>query len=258
MRTALTIAGSDSSGGAGIQADLKTFAALGVYGTCAITAITAQNTLGVFAVVPIAPEVIEAQIDAVVSDLGADAVKIGMLGTAANVDAVAHAVARHHLVNVVLDPVMRATHGAQLLDAPGVTMFRDRLLALADIVTPNLAEAAALTGMHVRTTREMRDAALKLTEMGARAVLVTGGHLEGEPIDILFDGREFTELTGERVETRHTHGTGCTLSSALAARLALGDGLVAAAHAAKTFVTRALQQAPGLGQGRGPLGHSGS
>jgi hydroxymethylpyrimidine/phosphomethylpyrimidine kinase len=255
MRTALTIAGSDSSGGAGIQADLKTFAALGVYGTSAITAVTAQNTLGISAIMPVTPEMVAAQIEAVIADLGADAVKIGMLGTAANADVVAGCLARHHLANVVLDPVMIATHGARLLDEDGVAILCSRLLGLATVVTPNLAEAAALTGLPVRTMQEMRAAAMRLSGMGAHAVIVKGGHLDAAPIDVLYDGRTFTELPGDRVDTRHIHGTGCTFSSAIAARLALGDSLIDAFRAAKTLVTCALQQAPGLGHGQGPLGH---
>jgi hydroxymethylpyrimidine/phosphomethylpyrimidine kinase len=254
MRTALTIAGSDSSGGAGIQADLKTFAALGVHGTSAVTAITAQNSLGVFAVRLVEPALVRAQIDAVIDDFGAEAVKIGMLGSLSNVLAVAEACTRHRLANVVLDPVLVATHGTRLLDEAGVAALRDRLLPLVTVVTPNLAEAAELTGLLVRNAHEMRQAALKLCEMGARAVIVKGGHLESAPIDILFDGREFAELAGERIETRHRHGTGCTFASAVAARLAQGDDLATAALAAKAFVTRALRQAPGLGHGRGPMG----
>ena len=254
MRTALTIAGSDSGGGAGIQADLRTFAALGVHGTSAITAITAQNSLGVYAITPVTPEMIAAQIEAVLTDFGADAVKIGMLGTAANVEVVADAIERFACGNVVLDPVMIATHGARLLDEAGVAALRGRLLALATVVTPNLSEAEALTGRPVRTLLEMREAATALTAMGARAVIVKGGHLDAAPVDVLYDGASFTELSGHRVDTRHAHGTGCVFSSALAARLAHGDTLIDAARVAKTFVTRALRDAPGLGQGRGPLG----
>src|SRR4051812_6080618 len=207
MRTALTIAGSDSSAGAGIQADLKTFTAFGVYGTTAITAITAQNTLGVTSVQVLGPEILRAQIEAVISDLGADAVKIGMLGTAANVDVVAEAITRHQLIKVVLDPVMLATHGARLLDEDGVAALRERLLPLVTVITPNLAEAEALTGITVRTPVDMRRAAKVLVESGARSVIIKGGHLEGAPLDLLFDGREFTELTGDRVDTHHGHGT---------------------------------------------------
>jgi len=255
MRTALTIAGSDPSGGAGIQADLKTFAAHGVYGTTAITALTVQNTEGVTDVTAVDPGLVAAQIDAVISDLGADATKIGMLATAAVVEAVADAVARHRLPHVVLDPVLRASSGRALLDEGAMAVFAARLLPLAAVVTPNLPEAGILTGRAVATLADMRRAAARLVELGARAAIVTGGHLVGPPTDVCFDGRAFLELSGERIDSPHTHGTGCTFSAAIAARLALGDDLAAAARAAKTYVTRAIAQAPGLGHGRGPLQH---
>ena len=255
MVTALTIAGSDSGGGAGIQADLKTFAAHGVFGTSAITAITAQNTQGITASMILSPELVSAQIEAVLSDFGATATKIGMLGNAAIVTVVAEAIARYGLTNVVLDPVMVATSGERLLDESCTTLLRSRLLPLSTVVTPNMLEAEVLAGFSVRTLPDLRQAASRLVELGARAAIVTGGHLDGPAIDVLFDGRTFTDLTAERIVTRHTHGTGCTFSSAIAARLALGDDLLQAAHAAKTYVTRAIRNAPGLGHGRGPLGH---
>jgi hydroxymethylpyrimidine/phosphomethylpyrimidine kinase len=264
MRTALTIAGSDPSGGAGIQADLKTFAALGVYGTSAITALTVQNTRGVTRVEPVAAELVAAQIDAIVADLGADAVKLGMLANAAIVLAVADAIARHALERVVADPVMAATGGHILLDAQGRVAFRERLMPLAAVVTPNALEAEALTGIAVRTPADQRAAARRLVDLGARAAIVKGGHVAGPPdgpgsgaaLDILFDGRTFTELSAVRIDSRHTHGTGCAFSAALAARLALGDDLVTAAKSAKAYVTGAIAHAPGLGHGRGPLHHT--
>jgi hydroxymethylpyrimidine/phosphomethylpyrimidine kinase len=255
MRIALTIAGSDSSGGAGIQADLKTFAAHGVFGTSAITAVTAQNTEGISASVTLAAELVAAQIDAVVSDLGANATKIGMLGNADIVVAVADAITRHGLTNIVLDPVMVATGGARLLEESATVMLRSRLLPLATVITPNLSEAEVLTGFPVQTLADLRRAACRLVEIGARAVIVKGGHLDGPPIDVLYDGRTFTDLAADRIVIRHTHGTGCTFSAAIAARLALGDDLREAAQAAKAYVTRAIRDAPGLGHGRGPLGH---
>jgi hydroxymethylpyrimidine/phosphomethylpyrimidine kinase len=258
MRTALTIAGSDPSGGAGIQADLKTFAAHGVFGTSAITAITVQNTHGVTRVEPVDPDLVAAQIDAVVSDIGADAVKIGMLANAAIVDVVISAITRHRLVNVVIDPVLVSTSGAPLLDDAGVAALRDRLLPLAMVVTPNVAEAEALTGITIRSLADARQAAARLVAMGARAAIVTGGHLDeggAESVDVLFDGHEFTQLRAPRVPGAHTHGTGCTFSSAIAAGLARGDTLADAARAAKAYVTRAIQQAPRLGHGRRPLQH---
>jgi len=256
MRTALTIAGSDSGGGAGIQADLKTFAAHGVFGTSAITAITAQNTTGVTAVLPIPVDLVTAQIDAVISDLGADAVKIGMLATAAIATAVADALDRHRPAFIVLDTVMVAKGGARLLDEAAVEVIRARLLPMATVITPNVPEAEALTGSSIHTLADQRRAAGRLIELGARAALVKGGHLgTGESTDVLADGSTMIELTADRVPGRHTHGTGCTFSSAIAARLALGDDLITAARAAKIYITGAIRHAPGLGHGHGPVGH---
>jgi hydroxymethylpyrimidine/phosphomethylpyrimidine kinase len=254
MKVALTIAGSDSSGGAGIQADLKTFAAHGVYGLSAITAVTAQNTTGVTDVAVMTPELVARQIDAVVSDIGTDATKTGMLATAAVIEVVADAIARHGLRTLVVDPVMVATSGARLLDASAVDVLRRRLLPLATLVTPNMEEAAILTGMPVTTAADLARAAERLVALGARAALVKGGHLDGPAIDVLADNTMTIEVVAERVPSRHTHGTGCTLSAAIAARLALGDDLLAAVRAAKEYVTRAIARAPGLGRGRGPLG----
>jgi hydroxymethylpyrimidine/phosphomethylpyrimidine kinase len=255
LQTALTIAGSDSSGGAGIQADLKTFAAHGVFGCSAITAVTAQNTLGVTAVVEIDAAMVVAQIDTVLADLEIHATKIGMLSSAAIVEAVADAIERHRLANVVVDPVMVAKGGARLLEQDAVAAIRTRLFPLATIVTPNALEALALTGRPVTSLDEQRAAAIRLMEMGPRAVLVKGGHLDGAAVDVLYDGREVVELRADRIDTPHTHGTGCTLSSAIAARLARGDDLVTAVRAAKAYVTRAIAAAPGLGHGHGPLQH---
>ena len=255
MRTALTIAGSDSGGGAGIQADLKTFAAQGVFGLSAITAVTAQNTHGIVTSTALLPELVLAQIEAVVMDFGADATKIGMLANAAIVAAVADAIERHALANVVLDPVMAATGTGRLLEASAVALLRSRLLPLATVVTPNTLEAEALTGIEVRDVADARRAAARLIEIGARAAIVKGGHLSGPTIDVVYDGRVFTDLSADRIVSRHTHGTGCTFSAAIAARLALGDSLLEAAASAKAYVIRAIQQAPGLGHGRGPLGH---
>lgn len=255
MRTALTIAGSDSSGGAGIQADLKTFAAHGVFGMSAITAVTAQNTVGVRGVEILPAEFVAAQIDAVAEDIPPDATKVGMLASAAIVHAVAAAILRHGLSHVVLDTVMIAKSGARLLEPDAVKAIRDRLLPLATVITPNIPEAEALTGFTLQGVADLRRGATRLAEMGARAVLLKGGHLDGPAIDVLWDGREFHELVAERLPGSHTHGTGCTLSSAIAARLALGDELLEACRAAKQYVTRAIREAPGLGQGHGPLRH---
>lgn len=256
MPTALTIAGSDSGGGAGIQADLKTFAAHGVFGTSAITAVTAQNTLGVSAVHVLPAAMVRAQIDAVISDIGADAVKIGMLAAVEIVAAVADAIDAHALRPVVLDPVMVAKGGSRLLAADAVDAIRQRLLTRCAIVTPNLAEAEVLTGSPVRDEAGMDRAARALIDAGAAAALVKGGHLEGGRIvDILWIGPERHVFEGARINTVHTHGTGCTLASAIAARLALGDALPRAVEQAIAYVRRAIASAPGIGRGHGPLDH---
>jgi hydroxymethylpyrimidine/phosphomethylpyrimidine kinase len=254
MRTALTIAGSDSGGGAGIQADLRTFTAFGVYGTCAVTAITAQNTTGIARVFPLPADLVVAQIEAVVDDLGADAVKIGMLATAEIAIAVAGVLRRRAFRAVVLDPVMTATNGTPLLTADAVAVLRSEIMPLATVTTANVPEAEAFTGMVIRDVAGLRAAAASLVEAGARAALVKGGHLDGPAVDVLYDGHVFAELPGDRIASRHTHGTGCTFAAAVAARLALGDPLVDAAREAKAYVTQAIRCAPGLGHGHGPLG----
>jgi hydroxymethylpyrimidine/phosphomethylpyrimidine kinase len=254
MRTALTIAGSDSGGGAGIQADLRTFAAHQVFGMTAITAVTAQNTLGVSRVLALPPDMVTAQIDAIASDLPVDAVKIGMLANAEIAAAVAHALRRYRFPIVVLDPVMVAKGGASLLDRAAVSILRAELMPLATIVTANVPEAEALTGLTLRTVADLRTAAVALVDAGVAAAVVKGGHLEGPSTDVLYDGRDLIELPGERFPTRHTHGTGCTFAAAIAARLALGAALADAVRHAKAYVAHAIQHAPGLGQGHGPLG----
>jgi hydroxymethylpyrimidine/phosphomethylpyrimidine kinase len=254
-RTALTIAGSDSGGGAGIQADIKTFAALGVYGMSAITAITAQNTLTVTDVLALPPEMVVAQIDAVVADLPVHAVKIGMLATAEIAMAVGETIERHQLPHVVLDTVMVAKGGARLVDARAVTAIRERLFPLAEVVTANGPEATALTDLPVASVTDARRAAERLVGLGARAAIVKGGHLDGPAIDVLYDGRTVMEFRADRIDTPHTHGTGCTFAAAIAARLALGDTLLDATERAKHYVTEAIRHAPRLGHGHGPLGH---
>jgi hydroxymethylpyrimidine/phosphomethylpyrimidine kinase len=255
MQTALTIAGSDSGGGAGLQADLKTFAAHGVYGLTAVTAITAQNSLGVTSVLPMPADLVTKQIDAVVSDFGAAATKIGMLATADIVRAVARAIGAHRLQLVVLDTVMVAKGGAHLLDDDAVSVMREALLPLATVITPNVPEAERLTGRRISSVAGMRDAARALISVGAQSVVVKGGHLDGPAVDVFDDGKTMTELAAERVPGRHTHGTGCTFSSAIAARLALGDALLVAIEGAKTYVTHAIAHAPKLGHGHGPVQH---
>ena len=256
MTIALTIAGSDSGGGAGIQADLKTFAAHGVFGTSAITAITAQNTVEVTRVYALDSALITAQIDAVVTDLRPQATKIGMLANAAIARAVARALERHRLPNVILDTVMISKSRATLLDEDAIAVLRDELIPRADLITPNVPEAERLTGQAIRNADDLKRAADAIVRGGARAVLVKGGHLEtATAIDVLFDGRTWLEIESPRVPGRHTHGTGCTLSSAIAARLATGAALSDAVRGAKDYVTRAIMRAPGLGRGHGPLQH---
>ncbi len=256
LPVAMTIAGSDSGGGAGIQADLKTFHAFGAFGTSALTAITAQNTLGVTAVHAIPADVVRAQIRAVAEDLRPSAVKTGMLATAELVATVADAIQAERLENYVLDPVMVATTGARLLDTDAEGAVAERLIPLATLVTPNLDEAAILVGHAIEDEAGMRRAAEALVARGARAALVKGGHLEAdEVVDVLFDGREFRTWRRPKVATTNTHGTGCTLSAAIAAGLAHGRSLVRAVEDALDFVHRAIQEAPGLGSGHGPLNH---
>jgi hydroxymethylpyrimidine/phosphomethylpyrimidine kinase len=256
---AVTIAGSDSSGGAGIQADLKTFAALGVYGASVITALTAQNTQGVRAIHDVPPVFIRAQIDAVFSDLDIGAVKIGMLSQAATIEAVAEGLAAHHAKNIVLDPVMVATSGDRLLVPEAVEALRKLLIPRALVVTPNLPEAAVLTGASVaRNEREMEVQARELLALGARNVLIKGGHGRGDQsLDLLIGQGEVVRLSARRIATSNLHGTGCTLSSAIAAGLAEGLDLRAAAQDAKEYVTAAIAAADKLkiGHGHGPLHH---
>ena len=255
MPVALTIAGSDSSGGAGLQADLLTFAAFGVYGASVVTAVTAQNTTGVRAIAPIAPDVVAAQLDAVLDDLDVRAAKTGMLHRAAVVEIVAARLRARPVPQLVVDPVTVSTSGATLLEPSALDALRGALLPLATLVTPNLHEAEALTGRPVRDVAEMREAARALVGHGARAALVTGGHLPGDAVDVLYDGATYRELSAARVATQHTHGTGCALSAAITAGLARGDDLVRAVEAAKQHVTQALATVPGLGRGAGPVDH---
>jgi len=256
MKTVMTIAGSDSGGGAGIQADLKTFAALGVYGTSVVTAVTAQNTLGVTAVHEIPPEIVAAQIDAVVSDIGADAVKTGMLASAPIIEVVAAKVRQHHLPNLVVDPVMVAKSGDPLLRQEAVTVLRDLLLPLATVVTPNLPEAEILVGRSLPDGEAVRRAAREIVALGPRAVVMKGGHASGDVVvDILFDGVTFREYTAPRIDTRSTHGTGCTFASAIAAGLARGLRVEEAVAEAKEYVTAALRNAKPIGGGHGPVHH---
>ena len=255
MRIALTIAGSDSGGGAGIQADLKTFAALGLFGTSVITAITAQNTVGVTAIHDVPLEVVAAQLDAVAEDLRPEAVKIGMLSSPAIVALVAERLRRHAMGPVVLDPVMVAKSGDRLLKPEAVAALVRDLLPLATVLTPNLPEAEALLGRPVATLAEQEQAARDIAALGPSTVVVKGGHAAGDAVDVLFDGTKLRHFTAQRIATRHTHGTGCTFSSAIAGYLALGLAVPEAVAEAKRYLTGAIANAPGLGRGHGPVHH---
>ncbi|MCH8921203.1 MAG: bifunctional hydroxymethylpyrimidine kinase/phosphomethylpyrimidine kinase [Chloroflexi bacterium] len=256
MPSVLTIAGSDSSAGAGIQADLKTFAALGVYGTCAITAITAQNTRGVNAVQETPPGIVAAQIDAVAADIRPDAIKTGMLASAPIIEVVAAKVREYGLPNLVVDPVMVAKSGDRLLRDDAVTVLRDLLLPLAAVVTPNLPEAEVLAGFAIDSDEDVRRAAKEIVGLGARAVVVKGGHREAaEAVDVLYDGTTFRDYSAPRIDTTSTHGTGCTFASAIAAYLARGEPLAEAVGRAKEYLTEALRRAYPIGGGHGPVHH---
>ncbi|MFQ5890419.1 MAG: bifunctional hydroxymethylpyrimidine kinase/phosphomethylpyrimidine kinase [Gemmatimonadota bacterium] len=256
VRVALTIAGSDSGGGAGIQADLKTFHAFGVFGTSALTAITAQNTTGVFGIQKVDPDLVAAQIRVVAEDLHPAACKTGMLADAPIIGAVTSALRECEIPHLVVDPVMVAASGDPLLEEPAVEALRSELLPLATLVTPNLYETEMLSGMEVGDETAMRSAAEKLVACGCRAVLVKGGHLSGsEVVDVLFDGARWREWRAPRLERGNAHGTGCTLSAAIAAGLAHGADLLEAVEAGLSFTRRAIAGAPGLGAGGTPLDH---
>jgi len=256
LPTALTIAGSDSGGGAGIQADLKTFAAHGVYGTSAITALTAQNTVAVDGVHMVPDEFVTAQIEAIVSDIGCHAVKTGMLANSTIVEAVAAAVESLELPNLVVDPVMIAKSGDQLLDEEAVHAVRWTLLRLARVVTPNIPEAEVLANMTIATPADMKEAARRIAMLKPTAVVIKGGHLPGpDVIDVLLEGGEFREWVGPRIEGPNTHGTGCTFAAAIAAHLAKGAALSEAVPAAKSYVEGAMRHGVPLGRGHRPLNH---
>lgn len=256
MPTALTIAGSDSIAGAGIQADLKTFAALGVYGVSAVTAITAQNTEGVADILALSPEIVRVQIDQVARDVEIAAVKTGMLATADIATVVAETLGRLTLPNLVVDPVMAASGGRTLLAPEGVSILKTRLLPVATLVTPNVAEAAVLSGIQVDSMASAREAAKRIAGLGAAAVVIKGGHLNGpESIDLLLHAGTFFELAAPRADFEAIHGTGCTFASAIAAGLALGDDVPAAVHRAKRYITGAIEHAFAIGHGARLLNH---
>jgi hydroxymethylpyrimidine/phosphomethylpyrimidine kinase len=252
---ALTIAGSDPSGGAGLQADLKTFHRFGVYGEAVVTLITVQNTRGVTRVSTLDPELVAAQIQAVIEDIPPQAAKVGALGSRGIVEAVARA-ARRFSFPLVVDPVMISKHGARLIDEDATRSLIEQLIPWTFLLTPNLDEAAALTGLVVEDRDGMARAAQKLASFGAANILVKGGHLSGDALDLLYlNGGEIREFTAPRIETRHTHGSGCTYSAAITAELAKGTPLIDAVARAKAFITEAIRTAPGLGAGNGPLNH---
>ncbi|MEG0772222.1 bifunctional hydroxymethylpyrimidine kinase/phosphomethylpyrimidine kinase [Clostridium sp.] len=255
MRNLLTIAGSDSCGGAGIQADLKAFSAHGVYGMSVITAVTAQNTQGVFAVQDINPEIIEAQIDAIFQDIKVHGVKIGMVSQIATIKAIANKIKQYKPTNVVVDPVMISKSGYDLLQPEAKVTLIEELIPLADLITPNLPEAEAITKMTIETIEEMKVAAVKIHKMGVKNVLIKGGHLPDRAVDILFDGTEFTFYESKRIDTKNTHGTGCTLSSSIAANLGIGLDIKTALEASKGYITTAIEHSIDLGKGVGPTNH---
>ena len=255
MKNVLSIAGSDSSGGAGIQADLKTMCALGVYGMTVITAITAQNTRGVYGVQEIDSPMVAAQIDAVFTDISVDAVKIGMVSSVDIIRTIRASLLDCKAKNIVVDPVMVSKSGYNLLKPEALEAVQE-LAAIADVLTPNIPEAELLSGLSIKTEEDMQAAARKIAGMGAKHVLVKGGHRVGsDAADLLFTGGNFIRLQTTRIDTKHTHGTGCTLSSAIACRLALGDSVEKAVRVAKDYITEAIRDAYPVGGGNGPVGH---
>lgn len=256
MKRILTIAGSDSGGGAGIQADLKAITLLDGYGMSVLTALTAQNTVGVQAIHEVPPSFVEKQIDSVLSDIGADAIKTGMLANRKIVELVAKKIEQYGVELVVVDPVMVSKSGAPLLRKDAQKAVIKRLIPLATVVTPNLFEASVLTGRRVNSLEEMRKAAVQIWELGAKNVVLKGGHLKGKAIDILFDGENYAEIEGPRIKTKHTHGTGCTFASAIATLLAKGESVPEAVRKAKIFITMAIRSGLSLGKGIGPTNPS--
>jgi hydroxymethylpyrimidine/phosphomethylpyrimidine kinase len=254
---ALTVAGSDSGGGAGIQADLKTFAELGVYGMSVVTALTAQNTIGVHGVHEVPADFVSQQLDVVLSDIGADVVKTGMLASEPIIAAVARALAAHEVTRLVVDPVCASKHGDALLRPDAVEALRTGIIPMAEIVTPNLGEVRVLTGVEVASRADLRRAAEAVKALGPTWVLIKGGHLDADEqaVDLLFDGRQATEISGPRLATTDTHGTGCTLASAIAAYRALGLQIPDAVRAAKDYVTGAIEHGLRIGGGIGPVDH---
>lgn len=255
MKKVLTIAGSDCSGGAGIQADLKTFAAHGVYGMSVIVSVVAENTFHVIGMQDITPELIEKQIDAVFEDIGVDAVKVGMLSHSCCMEAVERKLREYRPQHVVIDPVMVAKNGCLLMDPNAVETLIHKILPLADVLTPNIPEAEKIAGFQIISTGDMEQAAKCIYELGAKNVLIKGGHAAGDALDILYDGERFYHFSAKRINTKNTHGTGCTYSSAIASNLALGLPLEEAVKRAKEYVTTAIRHSLAIGKGCGPTHH---
>lgn len=255
MKKVLTIAGSDCSGGAGIQADLKTFSAHGVFGMSVIVSVVAENTSRVIDIQDITPEMIEKQIDAVFEDIEVDAVKVGMLSTPECMRAVAGKLRQYKPEHVVIDPVMYAKNGCPLMDPSAVDALIESILPLADVLTPNIPEAERITGMEIRSVTDMETAAQKIHDMGCRTVVVKGGHAIGNALDVLFGGKQMRHFETQRIDTKNTHGTGCTFSSAIASQLALGMDICKAVEKAKAYVTTAITHSLAIGKGCGPTHH---
>ena len=255
MKKVLTIAGSDSSGGAGIQADIKTFSAHGVFGMSVITAVTAQNTQGVFAVQDITKEVIQKQIQAIFEDIEVDAVKIGMVSQIDSIKIIAEELSKYHAEKIVLDPVMISKSGYNLLQPEAKLALIEKLLPIATVITPNIHEAQAITNIEIKNVDDMEKVARLLYDMGPQNVLVKGGHLESDAVDVLFDGKEIKYFRSKRINTPNTHGTGCTLSSAIASNLALGFAMAESVKRAKNFITMAIEHSLSIGKGVGPTNH---
>ena len=255
MKKVLTIAGSDCSGGAGIQADLKTFSAHGVFGMSVIVSVVAENTSRVISIQNITPDMIEKQIDAVFEDIEVDAVKIGMLSTPECMKAVAAKLAQYKPQNIVIDPVMYAKNGCSLMEPEAVDTLIDTMIPLADVLTPNIPEVEKISGMKISTVADMEIAALKIHAMGCKAVVVKGGHADGSALDVLFDGKKIYHFDTVRIDTQNTHGTGCTFSSAVASQLAKGVSIEKAVGLAKAYVTMAIKHSLAIGKGCGPTHH---
>lgn len=255
MKKVLTIAGSDCSGGAGIQADLKTFSAHGVYGMSVIVSVVAENTSRVIDIQDISPDMIEKQIDAIFEDIEVDAVKIGMLSNALCMEAVARKLEEYKPKNIVIDPVMYAKNGSPLMEPNSINTLIKVILPYADILTPNIPEAEKISNIKIGNYEDMERAAKIIYEMGSKNVLLKGGHAIGDPIDILYDGRDFYYYKSKRIDTKNTHGTGCTFSSAIASNLALGMGVPAAVERAKKYITTAIEHSLDIGKGHGPTHH---